>query len=265
MLVFLMVTRQPISATIITHNEEHNIARAIQSVQWADEILVVDSGSTDQTVQLATKLGARVLQTEWPGYGPQKNYAQDQAQHNWILNLDADEEVSDSLKEAILKRLEKEEGPVAFAVPRKTFYLGKWIRHGGWWPNHLVRIADRRCARWTEPEVHEHLEVQGKVEVLKEPLHHFTFRGIEDQVRANLRYSRAGSNELLKRGERKSLIKLLLKPVGKFLETYLIKKGFLDGIPGLIISVNAAHSMFLKYAYLFEPSESSSCHESSRH
>ena len=246
----------PLSVTIITLNEEANILRAIESVRFAQEVIVVDSGSVDRTVELARGAGARVIQNPWPGYGQQKNFAQSHTQHEWVLNLDADEEVSPALAIAITTKLAAvargECSARGFFFPRKTFYLGRWIRFGGWYPNHLVRLADRRHARWTEPRVHEALQVEGPVEMINEPLDHHAFTSISDQILTNLNFSRLGSQDLERKGARPSLLKLILKPIGKFIETYFIKRGFLDGLPGLIISVNAAHSIFLKYAYLFE-------------
>jgi glycosyltransferase involved in cell wall biosynthesis len=253
------MTRAPLTVTIITLNEERNIARALRSVDWADEVVVIDSGSTDRTVEIARSLGAKVLHNPWPGYGKQKNFAQAQASHAWVLNIDADEEVPPGLRSEILQILEKEgrseEQPRGFAIPRKTRYLDRWILHGGWYPNYLVRLADRRVASWTEPDVHEELRVSGPVARLREPLHHYTFSCIEEQVETNLRYSRLGYHALVRHGRRPSVTMLLLKPLGKFIETFVLKRGFLDGIPGLIISINAAHSIFLKYAYLFESTE----------
>lgn len=254
-----------ISVTIITLNEEQNIARAIQSVKWADEVLVVDSGSADRTIEIAQNLGARVLHQSWLGYGGQKNFAQKNASHDWVLNIDADEEVSPELSESLreaLKALDENSPIKGFYFPRKTYYLGRWILHGGWYPNELVRMADRRFSFWTEPHVHEALEVKGEVVRIHSPLHHYTFRTIQDQILANLKYSKLGSEELVRKGRRSSLLLLLIKPLGKFLETYVWKRGFLDGLPGFIISINAAHSMFLKYAYLIEADLH---HENSRH
>jgi glycosyltransferase involved in cell wall biosynthesis len=240
----------PISVTIITLNEEKNLPRAIKSVAWADEIIVVDSGSTDRTLEIAKNMGARVLENPWPGYGQQKNFAQKHASHDWVLNIDADEEVSPEL--ARLLRENTISGPHGFSFPRKTFYLGRWIRYGGWYPNYLVRFADRKHAQWTEPSVHEELQVNGQTAILPEPLLHYTFSSIREQIMANLRYAHLGSERLKQEGQAPSAIKLVYKPIGKFIETYFIKLGFLDGLPGFIISVNAAHSMFLKYAYLHE-------------
>jgi glycosyltransferase involved in cell wall biosynthesis len=260
---FKLMSRPPVSVTIITLNEEENILRAMQSVSWAEEILVIDSGSTDRTVEIAQSAiiaaNVRVIIHPWPGYGQQKNFAQSQATHDWVLNIDADEEVSPDLKQEIEKNLEQLQTTNSttsdvqgFFFPRKTFYLGRWIKHGGWYPNHLVRLVNRKFAQWTEPQVHEELQVNGKVVGLKNPLHHFAFLSIHDQILTNLKFSRLGSEDLKKTGQQPSLQRLILKPVGKFFETYLIKGGFLDGLPGFIISINASHSMFLKYAYLSE-------------
>jgi glycosyltransferase involved in cell wall biosynthesis len=246
-----MAEKFSLSVTIISRNEEDHIARAIESVTWADEILVVDSGSTDRTVEIAEKLGARVISRHWPGYGQQKNYAQQQAKHDWILNIDADESVPPELAREIQTRIAS--GASGFRMPRKTFYLGRWIRFGGWYPNYLVRLADRRKASWSEPSVHEELKVQGSVETLSCALYHDAFPSIREQVLTNLRYAELGAANLKAAGRRPSLWKLVFKPIGKFFETFVLKRGFMDGAPGFIISVNAAHSMFMKYAFLLEP------------
>jgi len=258
--------RPPLSVTIITLNEETNIARAIESVRgFAQEILVVDAGSTDRTVEIARHLGAKVITNPWRGYGQQKNYAQDHATHDWVLNLDADEEVSPELSIEIQHALEagENQGIAGYSIPRLSKYLGRWIRHGGWYPNRLVRLANRKAAVWTEPDVHEEWVVRGPVIPLRHDLLHYPFTNIGDQILTNLRFSRLGSEALRKRGQQKNLLLLLLKPIGKFLETYIAKAGFRDGIAGFIISVNAAHSIFLKYAYLFE--DSGKKNESSHH
>lgn len=258
--------RPPLSVTIISLNEEGNIARAIESVRgFAQEVLVVDAGSTDHTTEIARHLGAKIITNPWRGYGQQKNFAQSQAAHDWVLNLDADEEVSPELAIEIQQTLERDESgnTLGYSVPRLSKYLGKWIRHGGWYPNRLVRLAHRKNAKWTEPDVHEELVVNGAVTPLTHDLLHYPFIDIRDQVQTNLKFSKLGSEVLRARGQAASLLHLLGKPIGKFLETYVLKGGFRDGIPGLIISINAAHSIFLKYAYLFEGSGKR--HESSHH
>lgn len=259
--------RPPLSVTIIALNEEKNITRAIESVRgFAQEVLVVDSGSTDQTTAIARHLGAKVISNPWRGFGQQKNFAQSQAVYDWVLNIDADEEVSPELAIEIQQALERDESKSirGYSVPRLSKYLGKWIRHGGWYPNRLLRLAHRRHSSWSEPEVHEEWVVKGSVLPLKNDLLHYPFRDIRDQIATNLRFSFLGSQTLRKKGRKPSFGKLLWKPIGKFIETYWIKQGFRDGTAGFIISVNAAHSIFLKYAYLFEGEEGRG-NESSHH
>jgi len=247
------MTKAPLSVTIITLNEESNIKRAINSVNWADEIIVVDSGSQDQTCTIASQLGAKVVKNNWPGFGQQKNYAHDLAKNDWILNIDADEEVTDSLAKEIQNFLHHPDDKVhGFYLKRKTFYLNRWIMYGGWYPNKLVRMSRKNASRWTTPEVHEELKVNGNLKTFENPLQHFGFKNIKDQVQKNLTYSHYGHVELKKKNVKKNIFKLILKPFGKFFETYIFKLGFLDGVPGLIISLNAAHSIFLKYAYFYE-------------
>lgn len=250
-----MNARPPLSVVIITLNEENNIVRCVRSAAWAHEVIVVDSGSSDRTRELAAAEGARVLQHAWQGYGQQKNWALAQAKQPWVLFLDADEEVTPELRDEIAAFV-LAGGAVsgqAFrgaTFPRKTWFLGRWILHGGWYPNRLVRLAFREGARWTEPAVHEALEVSGPVHAMKADLLHYTFRDVGDNVMTNVRFSRLGAKVAGARGERGSLARILLKPIGKFLETYVWKLGFLDGFPGFVISLNAAHSIFLKYVEL---------------
>jgi glycosyltransferase involved in cell wall biosynthesis len=250
-----MVVRPPLSALVITLNEEHNLARCLNSLAWAEEVLVVDSGSTDRTCEIAKQCGARVVNNPWRGYGQQKNFGLSQVKNSWVLSVDADEEVSPALKEEILQFLQSD-GKVGDTqywgadLPRKTWYLGRWIVHGGWYPNRLVRLSHKKYSQWTEPEVHEQLQVNGLIYPLQQDLLHYTFRDVGDQVSTNIRFSRLGAKVARQRGETGSVCKIILKPVGKFLETYVWKLGFLDGLPGLVISINAAHSIFMKYVEL---------------
>lgn len=245
-----MSSRPSLTAAVISFNEEHNISRCLESLTWADEILLVDSGSTDRTREIAARSGARVLEHAWEGYGQQKNWAMSQARHPWVLFVDADEEVSAELREEILRFLEHSGENKGMEFPRRTRFLGRWIMHGGWYPNVLVRLAHRDFARWTEPAVHESLEVRGPVVRARSDLLHYTFRDVGDQVITNVRFSRLGAKVAGERGEKGTFIRILFKPIGKFLETYVWKLGFLDGFPGFVISVNAAHSIFMKYVEL---------------
>lgn len=250
-----------LSVTIITLNEEKNITRCLNSVRdIAQEIIVVDSGSTDQTLTLAQQGGATTYTQPWLGFGAQKNFAHSKATQDWVLNLDADEELSPKLREEIRQTLSRTDVELdkisGFSLPRLSYYLGRWIRHGGWYPNRLVRLSRRQKSRWTEPEVHEALRVEGQTEKLHADLFHYPFANMGEQIQTNIRFSSLGTRQLLKNGARPTLSNftlMLLKPIGKFIETYLLKKGFLDGLAGFIISVHASHSIFMKYANLFDP------------
>lgn len=244
-----MTNRPPLSVVIITLNEEHNIARCVKSLAWADEIIVADSNSQDRTQAIARELGAKVVDHQWEGYGQQKNWAATQCKHPWIFYVDADEEVTPALRAEIEAFLAEGKYQGA-AFPRRTWFLGRWIMHGGWYPNVLTRLAHRDHSRWTEPAVHESLEVKGEVYRMKEDLLHYTFRDVGDQVTTNIKFARLGAKVANQRGERGSLFRMIIKPITKFLETYVWKMGFLDGVPGFVISVNAAHSQFMKYAEL---------------
>jgi glycosyltransferase involved in cell wall biosynthesis len=244
-----------ISATVIAYNEEKDIARCLKSLSFCDEIIVVDSFSTDQTAEIAKKLGAKVYQKKWEGYGQQKNYAMSLAKNEWVLNLDADEEVTLELKDEILEKISSNPKVNGFMIARKTFYRNKWIQHGGWYPNYVTRLSRKSKSKWTEPSVHETLVVEGMVEKLKNPMNHYTFQDMKDHFQTNVKYAKQGAIALYEKGVKPSILKLLLKPISKFFETYFFKLGFLDGLYGFIISVNAAHSIFMKYSYLYELKE----------
>jgi len=246
-----------LSVTIITLNEAANIERCIKSVSFADEVIVVDSNSSDGTIEMAESLGAKVYQNAFVGYGQQKNYAASKTNGEWIFNLDADEEVDEKLKKSILKTIENSKAKPCYQVQRLTKYGKRWIYHGGWYPNTIRRLCKRDLARWTEPQVHEDLIPldDSDAPVLKGHLLHYSFPTISSQVQTNIKYAQLGAKDLIGRKGRPSLLAVLIRPFGKFLECYLVKKGFLDGIEGFIIAINAAHSMFMKYAIAYGESE----------
>ena len=242
-----------ISAIVITVNEAHNIAAALESLSWADEIVIVDSESTDQTVEIASRFTDRIFVRPWPGYSAQKNFAAEHARNDWIFSLDADERVSPELKSAILKIKDESEPETAgYETARRTFYLGRWIKHSGWWPDRKVRLYDRRRAHWRGDFVHESLEVDGRIEPLEGELLHFTVRDASDHHLRMDRYTTLAAQELYNRGTHKSIGSLLLSPVIVFLRSYFFKLGFLDGVPGLAIARFAAHYEFLKNLKLWE-------------
>jgi glycosyltransferase involved in cell wall biosynthesis len=237
-----------ISATLITHNEERNIARAIESLRCCDEVVVVDGGSVDRTVELASKLGARVIENQWKGYAEQKNFAAEQASHNWILSLDADEALSEAL-EAEIWRLKKAPPDCdAYTVPRMAQYLGRWILHSGWYPDRKVRLYDRRRARWVGKYVHESVEVNGRLGELQSNLLHFTCSSLSEHLKTMERYTTLAAEEIVSQGRRISYARLLFDPTWTFFRSYVLQRGFLDGVEGVAIAYTAAFYNFLKYA-----------------
>jgi glycosyltransferase involved in cell wall biosynthesis len=241
---------KPITLVVITKDAEQHLARCLDSVPWAHEKIVLDSGSSDGTVEMAKRHGARVVVEEWRGFGPQKQRATDLATTDWIINLDADEALSPELQKEI-QTLLAEDMADAYALPRLSFHMGRWIRHGGWYPDRQVRLYDRTKARWSTDKLHEKVEalVIGR---LKSPILHWVFDDLSDQVMTNDRYSTLGSKKLLDQGRSFRLFYLLVKPWVKFFEVYVWKRGFLDGLPGFVIAVGAGYSVFLKWAKLWE-------------
>jgi glycosyltransferase involved in cell wall biosynthesis len=237
-----------ITATIITLNEERQIARAIESLRCCDEILILDSGSVDRTVELAEKLGARVVEGGWLGYAAQKNRAAEHATHDWILSLDADEALSEALDAEIWNL--KKNGPRfdAYTMPRLAQYLGKWIEHSGWYPDRKVRLYDRSKAHWVGDFVHESVTVEGKVGHLESNILHFTCDSISEHVKTMERYTTLAAQEIAARKEKIGVGRLILSPPWTFLKTYFFQLGFLDGVEGLILAYMAAFYTFVKYA-----------------
>lgn len=246
--------RAHLSLAIICLNEEANIERCIRSVPFADEVVVLDSGSTDATVQIAKSLGAKVHVEEWLGFRDMKRRATDLCRHEWILSLDADEALSPEAAREIEELLASPKlgSATGFELPRLTWNLGRWIRHGGWYPDRQLRLYDRRQSRWEGGE-HVHERVRSRItQQLSHPIQHWPFASLSSQIETNNRYSSLGASELVRKEKKFSVFKLVFKPISKFLETYIAKAGFLDGLPGFIISVGASYSVFLKFAKLWE-------------
>ncbi len=245
------VENLPLSLVVITKNEEANLERCLRSVPFADDIVVVDSQSTDRTVEIAEKCGARVFQQTWLGFGPQKKVATARAKNDWILSLDADEALSPELAKELHHRWSALDPEAGYLCPRRSFHLGRWILHGGWTPDYQLRLFNRRSANWNEAVIHEKV-IASKVEKLESPILHWVFQNLSDQILTNDRYSSLQAQERFAKGERSSVLKILIRPWIKFFETYFLKAGFLDGMPGFLISVSAAYSVFCRYGKLWE-------------
>jgi glycosyltransferase involved in cell wall biosynthesis len=245
-----------ISATIVTLNEERNIARAIGSLRCADEVVVVDSGSTDQTREIAVRLGARVIEEPWRGYAGQKNFAACCASNDWILSIDADEELTEELAAEILQL--KGEGARfdGYSFPRLAQYLGRWIRHGGWYPDRKMRLYDRRKGEWAGEYVHESVRVKGAHGELRGDLLHYTCASLTEHLRTLDRYTSLAAQELVARGKAVPMTRLTVDPAWTFFRTYVLQRGFLDGRQGLAIAWMAALYTYLKYAKACENSPS---------
>jgi glycosyltransferase involved in cell wall biosynthesis len=241
-----------VSVTVITRNEAADIGDALASVAWADELVVVDSMSSDDTVAAARKYTDRVVVREWPGYAAQKNYAASIASHDWILSLDADERVTPELAEEVKTVLGAAPAHAGYRMPRVTHHLGRWIRSTDWYPDRQLRLYDRRVAEWTGRRVHESVGVRGSVGNLRCELQHFAYRDITEHLETIDRYTTYAAQEMREGGRRVGFLQLASHPPLAFLRNYLLRRGVGDGVPGLIISAMNAYYVFLKFAKLWE-------------
>lgn len=242
-----------VSAIVVCYNEEANIADCLESLKWCDEIVVVDSFSTDRTPEICVRYTNKLIQREWRGYRDQKEFAHSQATMEWVLLVDADERVTPALRREIQRSLEAVAPEcVGFALPRLVFYLGRWWRRGGWYPDYDVRLFRRECAKWGGSEPHEKILVDGVVERLHEPLEHYSYRDMDDHVQRINRFTTISSAELFKQRHRWRLFEAIGHPFGRFFRSYVLKRGFLEGFAGFYVAVTAAVYVFLKYAKLWE-------------
>lgn len=237
-----------VSVIVITLNEEAALGRCLASVAWADEIVVVDSGSTDRTVELARAAGAKVtVTTDWPGFGRQKNRALDLATGDWVLSLDADEWVSPALAAEIRAAVSRSDAPAGYELPRLSSFVGREMRHSGWWPDHVARLFRRAKARFSDDLVHERLVVEGAVGRLGEPLRHESFTSLEEVVEKMNRYSSASARMRVERGKGGSVGGAVAHGLWAFLRTYLLRAGFLDGREGFVLAVANAEGTYYRY------------------
>lgn len=258
-------TKLPISLIIIALNEEQKIQGCLRSAPWCDEKIVYDSGSTDGTQKLAEAEGASFISSQWEGFGKSKRKASLTAKNDWILSLDADERLSPELSQEIQQRFADLDPKKIYYFPRRSYHLGRWIRFGGWYPDYQPRLFHRAHSNWNDAEIHERIVAISESQTcskgagkpvldqkFKNDLQHYVFRHLSHQVQTNDRYSGLQAQELCDRQIPFSLFKLLTKPWVKFCENYFWKQGFRDGVPGLIIAVGSAYSVFLKWAKLWE-------------
>jgi glycosyltransferase involved in cell wall biosynthesis len=240
-----------LSVIIITKNEADNIRACLESVSWADEIIVVDSGSSDDTVNICKERGAQVhITADWPGFGIQKNRALSHATCEWVLSLDADERVTPGLRSEIESALNDPHGHDVFRVPRLSSFCGRYMRHSGWYPDYVTRLFQRGAARFSDDLVHERLIVNGSVGRLRQPLLHKTFHDLEELLAKINQYSTAGARMLDEKNKTATLKKAVGHAVWAFLRTYIIRAGFLDGREGFMLAVSTAESTYYRYAKL---------------
>jgi glycosyltransferase involved in cell wall biosynthesis len=243
-----------LSGVVISYNEEAKIRTALSSLaSVCDEIVVVDSLSTDSTVAICKKLADRIYEEPWQGYRSQKQFATDHATHDWVLSLDADEELSPELKNEILEW--KSDGQAecdGYLIPRIAFFMGSWIRHTTWYPDWQLRLFRRSRGRWEGGRVHEGFKVRGKIEKLSGHLNHYTYSSVSEYLEQLERFSSLAAQDYFDRRKKAGVRHLTLDPLFAFVQNYLLRRGFLDGVPGLMVSALAAASTFFKYAKLWE-------------
>lgn len=247
-----------LAAVFIVRNEAHSIKAALQSVSFADEIVVVDSGSTDNTLEIAQQFTNKIFnEADWQGYGVQRQRAQSKTNADWVLMIDADERVSDELRAEIERVIKQNDQSKAYAIPILPWCFGRFLRHGGWYPAPKVRLYPNNKAKYGPERVHEKLYFADgmRTEQLHGDLLHFTYRDMEHYLVKSARYAREWAEQRHAQGKRSSLLQGVLHGVGCFIKIYVIKAGFLDGKQGLLIALLSAHSTFVKYADLWSRSQ----------
>jgi glycosyltransferase involved in cell wall biosynthesis len=244
-----------ISVAIITKNEEENIRECLESVRWADEIVVVDGGSTDRTRDICREFEARVFEEEWKGFARQKNSAVDKTRNEWVLSLDADERISPELQKEIQERLAVDSPADGFYMARKNYFSHHWIRYCGWYPDYNLRLFRKSRGRFLERAVHEKVKIQGRTETFKNPLIHRTYASVSEFLQRMDRYSNLAAVEMRREGKKVRHRDLVLRPPFTFLQMYLLRGGFLEGYRGFLLSKLYAFYTFAKYSKLKEMEE----------
>ncbi len=243
---------EKISVTIITKNEENNIARCLKSVNWADEIVIVDSGSVDNTLEICKTFKCSIHSIKWLGFGKTKQFAVDQTSHEWVFSIDADEEVTPELKASIQKVLKDNPSLSGFRIHRRSFYVDKWIKHSGWDKDAPLRLFRKSRGGFNSKEVHESIEVKGKIDKLNGIMLHYTYPTVSSHVEKLDRYSELNVTKQYRAGKSYSVGKAVSRGLAKFIKMYCIQKGFLDGQTGFVLALNSAFGVYLKYIKLWE-------------
>lgn len=238
-----------LSVIIITKNEAANIRACLESVAWADEVVVVDSGSADATVDICREMGAKVHVHDWPGFGMQKNRALSYATHEWVFSIDADERVTPELQSQLIKAMKNETGD-GYYLPRLSQFCGKFIRHSGWYPDYVLRLFRRSKGRFSDDMVHERVILEGATSRLSSPLLHYSYLNQEDVERKTEQYARAGAKQMMKNGKTATLADAPLRAGWAFIRTYFLRFGILDGIAGFNIALMNSRTTYLKYHQL---------------
>ncbi|MGB7202520.1 MAG: glycosyltransferase family 2 protein [Pyrinomonadaceae bacterium] len=243
-----------ISATVIVHNEEDNIAEVCESVAWADEIIIVDSDSTDRTVEIAKQYTDKILNREFKGFKDKHEFADAQTTGDWIFWIDADERVSDELRASIANLREYDDSKLAdgYKISRKTFFMDRWIRHCGWSPDYQMRLYRKNKSYWDGVAPHQTARVDGRVETLDGKLLHYTKSDLSEYHRVTNSYATLAAEYLAAEGKTVGAFGIFTSAVAAFIRTYILKQGFRDGVPGLMISMFTAYGVFLKYAKVWE-------------
>lgn len=240
-----------LSVTIITKNEEKNIKRCLDSVSWADEIVVVDSGSTDRTLEICRQQNCRIIETKWLGFGPTKKLAVDSASFQWIFSIDADEEMTSQLRDRVKTILQNPDAD-GYRIKRDSFYLDRIIKHCGWDRDYPLRLFNKNRGNFNDKIIHESVRINGTVNRIKEPLRHYTYPSFESHIQRMNRYSSLGAEKAQKDGKKATMVGAIFRGSFKFLKMYFLQRGFLDGKLGFILSWNSAFGVYLKYLKLWE-------------
>ena len=256
-----MSSDNKISVVIICKNEENNIRRCLESVKWADEIVVYDTGSTDRTLNICAEYTSTIyVENNWEGFGKAKHDAVNHAKYDWIFSIDADEEVSECLKNKILQMKDTLNPAIAYRIKRNSFYMGKEVKYSGWQKDYTLRLFNRQYGNFNLKTVHESVETKAETQNLKEILYHYTYPQIKTHINKMIHYSELSAENLYNKHKKSCVCMACFRGFFKFLKMYVFNLGFLDGKVGFILALNSGFGVYLKYVYLWEKTYQSPTH-----